>query len=152
MSAEKLYTPQLLAAAVELAGWPPLDNAPLHGAARAPACGSSLGVDLVLDAAGRIESLGLRARACAVGQAAAAVFARHARGRDLAQIRSAHDRLAVWLENAGLNDAGPEGAPAPDWPDLATIAPARAYHARHGAMLLPWKAALAALSSTATAR
>ena len=39
----------------------------------------------------------------------------------------------------------------PDWPGLAPIEPARAYPARHGAMLLPWKAALAALSSTAPA-
>ena len=33
------------------------------------------------------------------------------------------------------------------WPDLDLVAPAVAYPARHGAMLLPWKAALAALSS-----
>jgi len=42
-------------------------------------------------------------------------------------------------------------ATAPDWPDLALVAPARAYPARHGAMLLPWKAAAAALSSAAPA-
>jgi NifU-like protein involved in Fe-S cluster formation len=81
-------------------------------------------------------------RACAVGQAAAAVFARHARGRDLAAIRGMLDRLEAWLDDEG---------PAPDWPDLALVAPARAYPARHGAMLLPWKAAAAALSSAAPA-
>ena len=142
MSAAKLYTPQMLSAAVELASWPSLENAEHHGQARAPACGSTLAMDLSLDADGRIERVGLRSRACAVGQAAAAVFARHARGRDLAQVQAAHDRIAAWLE---------EEAPAPDWPDLALIAPARDFRARHGAMLLPWKAALAALSSTAKA-
>jgi len=138
MSAEKLYSPQMLAAAVELAGWPALENAPHHGTARAPTCGSTLAMDLTLDNAGRIDRIGLRVRACAVGQASAAVFARHAAGRDLAQIKAAHDRFAAWLE---------EEAPAPDWPDLELIAPARDYRARHGAMLLPWKAALSALSS-----
>lgn len=138
MSAEKLYSPQLLAAAVELAQWPALETAPYHGAARAPTCGSTLAMDLTLDGIGRIERIGLRVRACAVGQAAAAVFARHARGQDLARIKAAHDRFAAWLE---------EEAPAPNWPDLELIAPARDYRARHGAMLLPWKAAISALSS-----
>jgi len=138
MSAAKLYTPEMLAAAVELANWPALENASHHGQARAATCGSTLAMDLALDGDGRIERVGLRCRACAVGQAAAAVFARHACGRELAQVQAAHDRIAAWLD---------EEAPAPDWPDLELIAPARDYRARHGAMLLPWKAALAALSS-----
>jgi len=138
MNADKLYSPEMLSAAVELANWPALENAPYHGQARAPACGSTMAIDLSLDADGRIERVGLRSRACAVGQAAAAVFARHACGLDLAQVQAAHDRIAAWLD---------EEAPAPDWPDLALIAPARDYRARHGAMLLPWKAAIAALSS-----
>lgn len=138
MSAERLYTPELLAAAVELAQWPPLECAPLHGTARSPTCGSSIALDLRLDSEGRIDAIGLRVRACAIGQAAAAVFSRHARGCDLAAITRMHDRFAAWLD---------EEAPAPDWPDLELIAPARDYRARHGAMLLPWKAALAGLSS-----
>ena len=141
-AAQRLYTPELLALAVELAEYPPLDLAPAHAEARSPTCGSTLGMDLALDDRGRIARLGLRVRACAVGQAAAAIFARHAPGRDLADIRDVHARLEAWLDDEG---------PAPEWPDLALIAPARGYPARHGAMLLPWKAAVAALSSTAPA-
>jgi NifU-like protein involved in Fe-S cluster formation len=141
-AAARLYTPELLALAVELAEHPPIDSAPVHGEARSPTCGSTLAVDLALDGAGRIERVGLRVRACAVGQAAAAIFARHARGRDAGAVRAALDRLEAWLDDEG---------PAPDWPDLALVAPARAYPARHGAMLLPWKAAAAALSSAAPA-
>ena len=80
----------------------------------------------------------MRVRACAVGQAAAAIFARHAVGCDRAAIARALDRLEAWLDDQG---------PAPAWPGLGAIAAARDYPARHGAMLLPWKAALAALSS-----
>ena len=141
-AAQRLYTPELLALAVELAEYPPLDSAPAHGEARSPTCGSTLATDLALDDRGRIARLGMRVRACAVGQAAAAIFARRAPGRDLAGIRDALARLTAWLDDEG---------PAPDWPDLALIAPARAYRARHGAMLLPWKAAAAALSSAAPA-
>lgn len=143
MNAQRLYTPQLLGAALELAQWPPLDGAPLHGTARSPACGSSMAMDLRLDDRGRVEAIGLRVRACAVGQAAAAVFVRHARGLGAPEIASTHDRLLAWLEH---------DAAAPEWPDLGLIAPAREYRARHGAMLLPWKAALAALSSVAAGR
>jgi NifU-like protein involved in Fe-S cluster formation len=141
-AAQRLYTPELLALAVELSEYPPLETAPAHAEARSPTCGSTLAIDLALDGDGRIARLGMRVRACAVGQAAAAIFARHAPGRDDAEIRAALERLEAWL--------GDEG-PAPEWPDLALVAPARAYPARHGAMLLPWKAAAAALSSVAPA-
>ena len=140
--AERLYTPALLALAVELTEWPPLDNARVRGEARSPTCGSTLAMDLALGRDDRIERLGMRVRACAVGQAAAAIFARHASGRDRAEVRGALERFEAWLADEG---------PAPEWPDIALIEPARAYPARHGAMLLPWKAALAALSSTAAA-
>lgn len=142
MSAARLYTSELLALAVELARWPRLGEASLHGEARSPTCGSTLAIDLALDERGQIAGLGLAVRACAVGQAAAAIFARHAEGRDAAGIAATLAGLEAWL-------AG--GAPLPDWPGLAPLEPARGYPARHGAMLLPWKAALAALSSPAPA-
>jgi len=141
--AQRLYTPELLALAVELAQVPPLAGEALHGEARSPTCGSTLAMDLVTDTAGRIERVGMRVRACAVGQASAAVFARHAPGREHADLVRALTALEAWLAH---------DAPAPDWPDLAIIAPARDYPARHGAMLLPWKAAAAALSSAPAGR
>ncbi|KLE35544.1 iron-sulfur cluster assembly scaffold protein [Aurantiacibacter luteus] len=138
MSADKLYTPQLLAAAVELAAWPPLPGAALHAEARSPACGSTIALDVEPAADGSVAGLGMLVRACAVGQAAAAVFARHVGGRMPDEVISAHDAIAAWIAGEGA---------MPDWPDLALIAPARAFPGRHGAMLLPWKAALAALST-----
>jgi len=142
MSAARLYTPELLGLAVDLARWPRLGGAPLHAEARSPTCGSTLAMDLEVDAVGRIGALGMVVRACAVGQASAAVFARHAQGRDLGELAEALERLEDWLAGQGE---------APDWPGLTPLEPARAYPARHGAMLLPWKAALAALSTTAPA-
>jgi NifU-like protein involved in Fe-S cluster formation len=141
-AAQKLYTPELLALAVELAKYPLLDGATAHGEVRSPTCGSTLAIDLETDANGRIARLGMRVRACAVGQAAAAIFAREAVGRDPAQIAQTLDRMELWLADTGH---------PPDWPGFAPLEPARAYPARHGAMLLPWRAALAALSSAAPA-
>src|SRR5690606_16349732 len=138
MSAERLYTPELLGLAVELASWPPLEGASARGEARSSTCGSTLALDLALNPSGHIEALGMRVRACAVGQAAAALFARHALGRDRARLENDLAQLETWLTGEG---------PLPEWPDLALIEAARAYPGRHGAILLPWKPPTAALAS-----
>jgi len=140
--AEKLYTPELLALAVSLAEYPPDTALPLHGHARSKSCGSTLQADLAVDAAGRIERLGLKVRACAVGQASAAIFARAAVGRALHEIDATHAALTDWLGGTGE---------LPDWPGLEAIAQARDFPARHGAIMLPWTAARDALSSAAPA-
>ena len=136
MSAARLYTPELLALAVDLAKWPRLGEASLHGEARSPTCGSTLAMDLELDESGRIERLGMAVRACAVGQASAAIFARSAGERTAADVGVTLSQLEAWLAGDG---------PIPDWPGLAPIEPARAYPARHGAMLLPFRALLGAI-------
>jgi NifU-like protein involved in Fe-S cluster formation len=141
-AADKLYTPELLALAVSLADYPADPALPLHGQARSKTCGSTLAADIAVDGGGRIEKLGLRVRACAVGQASAALFARAAPGRSLQEIEAAYAALNAWL--AGTGDL-------PDWPGLSAIEPAREFPARHGAIMLPWTAAREALSSAGPA-
>lgn len=137
-SAAKLYTPQILALATGLAAHPFDPAMPHQGAARSPSCGSTLAVSIATDAGGRIAELGVRAQACAIGQASAAVFAAGAIGRTRADIATSAAAIAGWLADGGQ---------LPDWPDLEQIAPAAAYPARHGAIMLAWKAALDALST-----
>ena len=134
-----LYSPEILAAAVALADFP-IDPAllPLQGEARSRSCGSMLTVALALDAWERIERVGVRAQACAVGQAAAQIFASAAPGHCAEQIAENRTALAQWLGDTG---------PAPDWRGIALLDAARGYPARHGAILLAWDAALAALAS-----
>ena len=139
-SARALYTPAMLAAAAGLANWPWDETLPLRGEARSRSCGSTIGLALRTDAAGRIVALGLRPHACAVGQAAASVFAEEAIGRDAAAIATARDALAAWLAGDGA---------MPDWPGIDLIAVARDYPARHGAIMLAWEAALSALAQAA---
>ncbi len=134
--AQPLYTPAILAAATGLAAFPWDEDLPLEGEARSRSCGSTIRLGLATDAAGRVARLGLRPHACAVGQAAAHVFATATRGRDRAEIAAARAAIAAWLAGE---------APLPGWPGIALLEPARAYPARHGAILLPWDAALAAL-------
>lgn len=131
-SAATLYTPEVLALATGLAAYPWDETLPLKGEARSKSCGSTIRLGLGLDAAGRIERIALRSQACAIGQAAAAIFAGAAPGRDAHEIERADEAIAAWLAGEGE---------LPDWPGLETIAAARAYPARHGAIRLAWQAA-----------
>ncbi|MCT2558817.1 iron-sulfur cluster assembly scaffold protein [Tsuneonella sp. YG55] len=138
-----LYTPDLLALAVSLGTLPFDPSMPLIGEARSRTCGSALLLSAALGDDRRIERLGLRVSACAVGQAAAALFANAATGCAEDEIAAARAQIAGWL--AGLE-------PASAWPGLSVLEPARAHPARHGAILLPWDAALAALSKQESPR
>ncbi len=143
-SAGALYTPEMLALATGLANYPLDDAMPLRSEARSKSCGSTIEVGVATDATGAIERIGLRAHSCAVGQAAAALFAAHAPGLDRSRVEAAHDDIAAWL--AGTDNV------VPDWPGLAILDAARSYPARHGAIMLAWRAALTALSATPAAR
>jgi NifU-like protein involved in Fe-S cluster formation len=135
-----LYTSDILALAVELAEFPLGDELPRRGEASSRVCGSKVTMALSTDADGRVARVGARVSACAIGQAAAALFLRSARGRSASDIAGALAGLEGWLAGADK--------PLP-WPSLDRLDKARAYPARHAAILLPWKAALAALSNPA---
>lgn len=145
MSAEgsRLYTPEILGLTLRLADYPWNEDLALRGEARSTSCGSTLAIGLGCDEGGEIAELGLRVQACAIGQASAAIFADAAIGRDGTDIDRAAKAMVRWL-------AG-EGAP-PDWPGVGMLAPAIAYPGRHGAIMLPWKAAAQALSKRMSAR
>ena len=141
-STAALYTPEVLALATSLANHALDADLPLRGSARSSTCGSTLALGLALDRQGRIDRIGLRAHACAIGQAAAAIFAGAALGRTCTELAAALAGMEAWLA----------GGTIPDWPGLEAIAAARDYPARHGAILLAWRAALDALPSRENAR
>lgn len=138
MASVPLYTPEILALATTLARWPLDASLQNNATVRSRSCGSTLSLGLETDPDGRIIKLGLAAQACAIGQAAAAIFAAEAVGRDAAEISRTEQALLAWLGGDGT---------MPDWPGLDAIAPARAYPARHGAIMLAWQAARQLLPS-----
>ena len=138
--APPLYNRAILALAVENALYPPLENAPLTGLQRSMLCGSRVGLDLVLNRQGQIAKLGLSVTACALGQASATLFARHAIGQDHAAMRHARDQLLAWLSDA---------EDAPLWPEFEILAAVKDYPARHSAVLLPFDVAVMTLDGAA---
>ncbi|KGB51812.1 Fe-S cluster formation protein [Sphingopyxis sp. LC81] len=137
-----LYNRDILALAVATAEYLPIADARHRVSKRAPLCGSAIILDLDTDDAGRVTRVGMHVEACALGQASAALLARHAPGLGLTELRAARDGIASWFAGADAQ---------PDWPGFDLLAPAQGYPARHGAILLPFDAAIAALEERAAA-
>lgn len=108
---------------------------------RSPTCGSSVQLDVQLGRDGRIEAVSQVVEACAFGQAAAALAAAGAAGRSRDEAREALGELAAWLD-------GSRSEP-PNWPGFEALAPARSRNSRHGAILLPLQALVAAMDAAA---
>jgi NifU-like protein involved in Fe-S cluster formation len=105
-----------------------------HGSSerRSPICGSRVTVDVMLDADGRVAALGQEVRACALGQASAALMGEHAIGRTPEELDAARARLTAFLAREA-DDPG-------DWPGLEIFGPARDYSARHPSIRLAFEA------------
>ena len=134
-----LYSIDVLRKAAQVADFPPLADGALREERRSPTCGSRVTVTLAVDADGRVSAVGLEAKACALGQAASAILAQSAVGRDLADLAAASEVWRAYL-------AG-EAETMPDWPDLHLLAAGKDYPARHPSMRLAFEAASAALAS-----
>ena len=132
---QALYNRDILRLAASLVPDDRLEQADGQAEARSPICGSRIVAEIAFAPDGRISALALRASACALGQASAAIMRANAPGHDIADIADIRDSIKTML-------AG--GTPAATWPDLALLAPAKDYPSRHAAILLPYDALLAA--------
>ncbi|MBP7240781.1 iron-sulfur cluster assembly scaffold protein [Amaricoccus sp.] len=132
----KLYSQRILALAADIPHAARLAAPQVSAKRRSPLCGSTVTVDLTL-ADGRIADFGQDVKACALGQAAAAVVGANAIGRTRAEIATARDQLSAMLK---------AGGPVPDAPfdGLEVLLPARDYKNRHASILLALEATLAA--------
>ena len=104
---------------------------------RSPTCGSRVRVVVRLDDQQRVASLQQAVEACAFGQASAALMGQAAIGKDFTEVQTATKAIEAWL-------AGDDGA-VTAWLGLAVLDPARSRAGRHGAILLPFRALLAAI-------
>jgi len=137
-----LYTTEILRLAASLAEPGELERVDGKAEVRSPTCGSRVSIVVRIDKQGRVEAVSQRVNACAFGQASSALLEQGALGVNRAEIETALVQLESWLDGSGT---------VPDWPKIATLAPARSRKSRHGAILLPFRALLAAMDSAAIA-
>jgi NifU-like protein involved in Fe-S cluster formation len=134
---EPLYTTEILRLAASLREPQALDREDGRAELRSPTCGSRITLAVQLDRDRRIQRLSMEVHACAFGQASAALLERHGTGRTHDEVSEALVELSRWLADEREETAG--------WPGIVALAPARPRKARHGAILLPFRALLAAI-------
>jgi NifU-like protein involved in Fe-S cluster formation len=139
-----LYSRDILRLATAIPHLGRLDAPHASSEKSSPVCGSRVVVDVMVDEAGRVTALGQDVRACALGQASAALMAATVIGRTQGEIAAARDALAGYL-------AGARGDPG-DWPGLEVFSEARRVTARHRSILLAFEAAAEASAAAALVR
>jgi NifU-like protein involved in Fe-S cluster formation len=133
VSREPPYTLDILRLAASLPLEGDLAGADASGEARSATCGSTLRCSVRLDGE-RIAELAQKVTACAYGQASAALVQQWAIGRSGVEIVAMKRRLAAWLSGHGQLPQGFEA-----------LRPVQGRSGRHGAVLLPFDALIAAL-------
>jgi NifU-like protein involved in Fe-S cluster formation len=124
----KLYSGRILTLAADI---PLTDRLAVPQATvkkRAPLCGSTITVDLVVED-GRIVAFGQDVKACALGQASASILAANVIGRTREEVETARDQLR-WM----LTEDGP--TPAHPFEGFAVLVPARDFRNRHASIML----------------
>jgi NifU-like protein involved in Fe-S cluster formation len=108
---------------------------------RAPLCGSTITADVVLHE-GRVAEFAQDVRACALGQASAAILGREILGRSRDELQTAREALAGILAAEGP-------APVPPFAGYEVLRAARDFKNRHASILLALDAAIAAIDASA---
>jgi len=134
-----LYTTEILRLAASLQGPRELERIDGDAELRSPTCGCRISIAVQLDDDRRVRMISQHVQACAFGQASAALLERHAIGRAHDEVSETLLLLSRWLAE--------EQEETGEWPGLATLAPARPRKSRHGAILLPFRALLAAMEA-----
>jgi NifU-like protein involved in Fe-S cluster formation len=129
---DELYSARILKAAANMPRAGRLANPDASAEKVSKLCGSRVVVDVTLKD-GRIADYGQDVKACALGQAAAAIMGEHALGASVEEIESARDALRAMLK---------EGGPPPEgrFADLAMLAPVKDYPPRHASTMLAFEA------------
>ena len=139
---DDLYSARLLKLAANIPRLGRLATPDGQAERTAKLCGSHISVEVTLDG-DRVTDFAQEVKACALGQAAAAVLGTHVVGATAGELEVARDQFRAMLK---------DGAPAPDgrFSDLFMLAPVKDYPARHASTLLAFEAVTEAVRAAMT--
>lgn len=109
-----------------------------------PLCGSRITVDVKMQG-DKVSDYAAEVKACALGQAASAIMAKHVIGQTAAQLHEVAGAM-----RAMLKDHAPP--PSGEWTELEVLQPVADYKARHGSVMLPFEAVLKAVEEITAKR
>lgn len=133
----KLYSTRILALAADMPHTTRLDEPDATVKKRSPLCGSAVTVDVSVHD-GRVSAFGQDVKACALGQAAAAVTGNAVIGCSLDDVIAARKALTDMLKSDGP-------VPAAPFDGFEVLEPARAFKNRHASILLAIEATAEAM-------
>ncbi|MCC5986481.1 MAG: iron-sulfur cluster assembly scaffold protein [Pararhodobacter sp.] len=124
----KLYSARILALAADIPHLGRLQAPQASIRKRSPLCGSTVTVDLDMEG-GRVSQFAQEVKACALGQASAAVLGGAVIGRSADELERAAAQLEAMLKSGG---------PVPEAPfeGFEALLPAREFRNRHTSILL----------------
>lgn len=134
----KLYSGRILELAADIPHHGRLASPQASVRKRSPLCGSTVTVDVVMRD-GRVAEFAQDVKACALGQAAAAVVGGAIIGCTRTQVEEARDALRALLKEDGPTP------PAP-FDGFEVLCPARDYRNRHASILLSIEATAEAMA------
>ncbi|MEI8146034.1 MAG: iron-sulfur cluster assembly scaffold protein [Alphaproteobacteria bacterium] len=141
---DDIYNQRILALAADIPRLGRLSAPQASATAHSKLCGSTVTVDLVM-ADGVVVDFAHDVKACALGQAASSIMARHVIGASADELRTARLQMRAMLKEGGRP---PEGRFA----EAAVLEPVRDYKARHASTLLTFDAVVDAISKIEAAK
>mgnify|MGYP001804421006 CR=1 FL=1 len=133
----KLYSGRMLALAADIPHAARLEAPDATAKQRSPLCGSVVTVDVRVEG-DVLTGLGQDVKACALGQAAAAVVGANAPGATLSQLATAREQLFNMLKGSDLRPEAP-------FSDFEVLLPAVGFENRHASILLSIDGVIAAM-------
>jgi NifU-like protein involved in Fe-S cluster formation len=141
---DDVYNRRLLSLAANIPRIGRLDAPDGTATVRSRLCGSTVTVDVRIEG-NAISDYAQEVRACALGQASAALLARDVIGCTVAELE---DLLATVQRLLRENGPAPEGK----WAGIEALTPVREVRARHASTLLPFEAVVQAARMAEAAR
>ena len=133
----EIYNKKILQFAAEIPHLGRLEAPDASAKAHSKLCGSKVTVDLSMKD-GKVSDFGHDVKACALGQAASSIMARHVIGSTPEELRKVRAQMYAMLKEEG-------DAPVGKWADLEVLTPVRDFKARHASTLLTFDAVVDAV-------
>ena len=137
MSIDSVYNTKILDYAGNIERIGRLDSPNGTAKAHSKLCGSTVIAD-VNQQDGRVSDYAQDVKACALGQASAAILAKNVIGCSLDELRQAREQLAAMLKENGPPPTG-------KFAELKFLEPVRDYRARHASTMLAFDAVVSAM-------
>jgi NifU-like protein involved in Fe-S cluster formation len=142
---DDVYNAKILGLAADIGRKGRLPQPDASANLRAKLCGSTVTVDLTLDG-DQVADFAHEVRACALGQAASSIMARHVVGATLDELKMVRDSVSAMLKGSAQEPG------LANWPELDWLLPVRDYKSRHASTLLTFEATVQAFEQALAKR